>query len=87
MKSQPNAKARMYILNEDIDLKVKVAAMARRLEELELRKIQEVHAIFEKPVQTIPCFICLSYEHLVKECLTIPTVREMFGDCNTYNSN
>ncbi|RVW59414.1 hypothetical protein CK203_106246 [Vitis vinifera] len=53
MKSQPNAKARMYILNEDIDLKVKVAAMARRLEELELRKIQEVHAIFEKPVQTI----------------------------------
>ncbi|RVW23775.1 hypothetical protein CK203_097608 [Vitis vinifera] len=35
----------------------------------------------------MPCAICLSYEHLVEECPTIPTVREMFGDCNTYNSN
>ena len=87
MKSQPNAKVGMYILNEDIDMKAKVAAMVRRLEELEMRKIQEAHTIFEKPVQVIPCSICLSYEHLVKECLTIPTVREMFGDRNTYNSN
>ncbi|KAL6337656.1 hypothetical protein AAG906_037249 [Vitis piasezkii] len=29
----------------------------------------------------------MSYEHLVEECPTIPAVREMFGDCNTYNSN
>ncbi|KAL6312691.1 hypothetical protein AAG906_008909 [Vitis piasezkii] len=33
------------------------------------------------------CAICLSYEHLVDECPTIPAEREMFGDCNTYNSN
>ncbi|KAL6344260.1 hypothetical protein AAG906_037824 [Vitis piasezkii] len=88
---------------DNIDMKAKVAAMARRLEELEMRKIQEVHAIFEKPVQAIPCSICLSYEHLVNQCPTIPAVREMFGDQanvigqfkpnnnasygNTYNSN
>ena len=35
MKSQPNAKGGMYVLNEDIDMKAKVAAMARRLEELD----------------------------------------------------
>ncbi|RVW74539.1 hypothetical protein CK203_053761 [Vitis vinifera] len=35
----------------------------------------------------MPCAICLSYEHLVDECPTIPFEREMFGDCNTYNSN
>ena len=28
----------------------------------------------------MPCSICHSYEHLVEECLTIPAVREMFGD-------
>ncbi|KAL6313158.1 hypothetical protein AAG906_013530 [Vitis piasezkii] len=42
MKSQlnaPNAKAGMYTLNEEIDMKAKVAAMARRLEELEMKKI------------------------------------------------
>ena len=41
MKSQPNAsnaKAEMYTLNEDTDMKAKVAAMTRRLEELKRKK-------------------------------------------------
>ncbi|KAJ9693899.1 hypothetical protein PVL29_009727 [Vitis rotundifolia] len=80
MKSQPNAKGGMYVLNEDIDMKSKVAAMARRLEELEMKKVQEVQAIYETPVQAMSCSICQSYEHLVEECPTIPVVREMFGD-------
>ena len=45
MKSQPNAsnaKAEMYTLNEDTDMKEKIAAMVRRWEELELKKIREV---------------------------------------------
>nr|CAN77722.1 hypothetical protein VITISV_020621 [Vitis vinifera] len=103
MKSQPNVKGGMYLLNEDIDMKAKVAAMARRLEELEMKKVQEVQAISETSVQAMPWFIFQSYEHLVEECPTIPVVREMFGDQanvigqfkpnnnasygNTYNSN
>ena len=87
MKSQPNAKGEMYILNDDIDMKTKIAAMAMRLEELEMKKMQEVQAISQTPLKPMPCSICLSYEHLVDECPTIPTVREMFGDCNTYNSS
>ena len=42
MKSQPNAKGGMYVLSEDMDMKAKFATMARRLEELELKKVQEV---------------------------------------------
>ncbi|KAL6319887.1 hypothetical protein AAG906_036959 [Vitis piasezkii] len=80
MKSQLNAKGGMYVLNEDIDMKVKVAAMARRLEELEMKKVQEVQAIYETLVQATRCSIFQSYEHLVEECPTIPAVREMFGD-------
>ncbi|RVW38727.1 Retrovirus-related Pol polyprotein from transposon 17.6 [Vitis vinifera] len=72
MKSQPNAKGGMYVLNKDIDMKAKVAAMARRLEELEMKKVQEVQAISETSVQAMPCSICQSYEHLVEECPTIP---------------
>ena len=44
MNSQPNAsntKAGMYTLNEDTDTKAKFAAMARRLEELEVTKIRK----------------------------------------------
>ncbi|KAL6343015.1 hypothetical protein AAG906_017035 [Vitis piasezkii] len=54
MKSQPNAfnaKVGMYTLNEDVDMKAKVAAMTRRLEELELKKIHEVQAVAETLVQ------------------------------------
>ncbi|RVW26886.1 hypothetical protein CK203_116459 [Vitis vinifera] len=57
MKSQPNAsnaKAGMYTLNEDTDMKAKFAAMTRRLEELEVKKIQEVQVISETLVQTKP---------------------------------
>ncbi|RVW72372.1 hypothetical protein CK203_056226 [Vitis vinifera] len=104
MNSQPNAssvKARMYTLNEDTDTKAKFAVMARRLEELEMTKIRKVQAISDTPVQAKPCSICQSFENLVKECPTMPVVREMFGDQanvigkfkpnnsygNTYNSN
>ena len=83
MKSQPsasNAKVGMYTLNEDIDMKANIATMERRLEELEMWEIQKVHAIFEKPVQAMSCFICQYFEHLVAQCPTIPVVREMFGD-------
>ncbi|KAL6325910.1 hypothetical protein AAG906_038401 [Vitis piasezkii] len=83
MKSQPNAfnaKAGMYTLNEDVDMKAKFAAMTRRLEELELKKMHEMQAIAETAVQVKPCLICQSYEHLVEECPIIPVAREMFGD-------
>ncbi|KAL6311119.1 hypothetical protein AAG906_012619 [Vitis piasezkii] len=61
MKSQPNAKGEMYILDDGIDMRTKFAAMERRLEKLEMTNMQP--------------------------CPTIPAVWEMFGDCNTYNSN
>nr|CAN72314.1 hypothetical protein VITISV_037425 [Vitis vinifera] len=83
MKSQPNAfhaKAGMYTLNEEVDMKAKFVAMTRRLEELELKKMHEVQAIAKTPVQVKSCSICQSYEHLVEECPTIPVRREMFGD-------
>ncbi|RVX13157.1 hypothetical protein CK203_017897 [Vitis vinifera] len=87
MTSQPKAKGEMYILNDGMNMKAKIAAMERRLEELEMKNMQEVQAISQTPLQAMPCVICRSYEHLVDECPTIPVEREMFGDCNTYNSN
>ncbi|RVW81881.1 hypothetical protein CK203_050811 [Vitis vinifera] len=87
MTSQPNAKGEMYMLNDDIDMKAKIAVVARRLEKLEMTNMQPVQAISQTPLQAMSCSICRSYEHLVDECPTIPAEREMFGDCNTYNSN
>ncbi|RVW18305.1 hypothetical protein CK203_109131 [Vitis vinifera] len=83
MKSQLsafNAKAGMYTLKEDDDMKAKFAAMTRRLEELELKRIHEVQAVAEAPVQVKLCPNCKSYEHLVEECPAISAEREMFRD-------
>ncbi|KAL6340537.1 hypothetical protein AAG906_010445 [Vitis piasezkii] len=78
---EPNAReARMYTLNEDTDTKAKFVAMARSLEELEVTRICEVQAISDTPMQAKLCSICQSFEHLVDECPTMPSVREMFGD-------
>ena len=83
MKSQPNAlhaKAGMYTLNEDVDMKAKVATMARKLEELELKKMHEVQAISDTQAHVMPCTIFQSCDHVVDECPTILAVREMLGD-------
>ena len=68
MNSQPsvsNANVRMYTLNEDTDMKVKFAAMAIRLEELEIKKIREVQAVGEAPMQAMPCSIFQYFEQVV----------------------
>nr|CAN61221.1 hypothetical protein VITISV_000892 [Vitis vinifera] len=83
MKSQLNAynaKAGMYTLKEDDDVKAKLAAMTRRLEELELKRIHEVQAVAEAPVQVKLCPNCQSYEHLVEECPAISAEKEMYRD-------
>ncbi|RVW74813.1 Pro-Pol polyprotein [Vitis vinifera] len=70
----------MYMLSEDVDMKAKVATLARRLEELELKKMHEVQAISDTQVHVMPCTICQSCDHVVDECPTMPAVREMLGD-------
>ncbi|RVW64467.1 hypothetical protein CK203_040324 [Vitis vinifera] len=70
----------MYMLSEDVDMKAKVATIARRLEELELKKMHDVQAISETQAHAMPCTICQSCDHVVDECPTMPAVREMLGD-------
>ncbi|RVW64031.1 hypothetical protein CK203_049368 [Vitis vinifera] len=70
----------MYMLSEDVDMKAKVATLARRLEELELKKMHEVQAISDTQVHVMPFTICQSCDHVVDECPTMPAVREMLGD-------
>ncbi|RVW21824.1 hypothetical protein CK203_108561 [Vitis vinifera] len=41
MASQPKAKGEMYILNDGMDMKAKIAAMERRLEELEMNRCKK----------------------------------------------
>ena len=78
MRPQPSTRGGMYSLQEDMDMKAKVSTLARRLEELEMRKLHEVQVVTEIPVLNKPCFICQSIEHMGEQFPIIPAMREMF---------
>ena len=58
----------MYDLSEDMELKAKVSTLARRLEELERKRVQEVQAVTESHAQVKNCFNCQSTDHPREPC-------------------
>ena len=50
MKNTTNQRGGIYSLAEDVELKVKLSTLTRRMEELEMRNQQEVRAVIEIPV-------------------------------------
>ena len=77
----------MYNLSEDMEMKAKVAAMARKIEEMELRKVHEVQAISEPQQQANPCSICQSFEHMVEECPPFQQQEKCSGNKLTWLAN
>ena len=75
-----NQRGGIYSLSEDIEMKVKLSTLARRLDELEMRNQHEVRAVAKAPVPNQPCFICQPTEHQGGNCLTVPSVRDMMAE-------
>ena len=58
-----NQRGGMYALSEDMELKAKVSTLARRLEELERKRVHEVQAVTESHALVKNCFNCQSTDH------------------------
>ena len=54
----------MYSLPADMEMKAKLSTLARRVEELEGKRLHEAQAVTEIPLQAKLCFICQSTEHV-----------------------
>ena len=80
MRPTSSSKGGMYSLLEDMEFKAKLSTLDRRVEELEGKRLHDVRAVTEVPLQAKLCFICQSTQHVGDQCPTIPTVREMFSD-------
>ena len=59
------------------DLCAKVASLTRKLEAMELRKVEEVNTM---PNIYEVCRICETMEHPTNECPTIPAFKEVLHD-------
>ena len=67
-KPPVNQRGGMYSLSKDMELKAKVSTLARRLEELERKRVQEVQAVTESHAQVKNCFNCQSIDHSGEPC-------------------
>ena len=81
-RMRPSATQRggIYSLEEDVELKAKLSILARRVEELEIKRLHEVQAVTEVPPQTKPCFNCQSTGHLGEHCPIAPSVRDLMAE-------
>lgn len=66
-----------YVLKEDDDLRAKLTLLTRKMEAMELKKVNEVHAV---PRISEKCGICEDHGHSTNECPTIPAFKEVLLD-------
>ena len=103
MRPSTHQRGGIFALSEDMEMKAKISTLARKVEELEGKRLHEVQAVTENPAQANPCINCLSTGHLEEHCPIAPLVRDLMSEHanvvgqykpqpnapygNTYNSN
>ena len=75
-----NQRGGMYTLSEAMELKAKVSTLARRLEELERKRVHEVQAVTESHAQVKTCFNCQSTDHPGEHCPIASSVRDLMAE-------
>ena len=58
-------------------MKENISTLARKVEELEGKRLHEVHAMTEIPAQAKPCFNFQSTGHLEEHCPIAPSMRDL----------
>ena len=78
-KMRPLAHQRggIFSLSEDMEIKAKISTLARKVEELEGKRLHEVQAVTENPAQANPCINCQSTVHPEEHCPIAPSVRDL----------
>ena len=104
-KMRPSAHQRggIYALSEDMEMKARISTLARKVEELEGKRLHEVQAVTENPAQTNPCTNFQSTAHPEEHYPMAPSVKDLMSEyanavgqykpqpnppySNTYNPN
>ena len=81
-KIRPSAHQRggIFALSDDMEMKAKISTLARKVEELEGKRIHEVQAVTEIHAQAKPCFNCQSTGHSEEHCPIAPSVRDLMTE-------
>ena len=81
-KMRPSAHHRggIYVLSEDMEMKARISTLARKVEELEGKRLHEVQAVTENPAQANPCTNFQSTAHLEEHYPMAPSVKDLMSE-------
>ena len=80
MRPSSTQRGGIYSLVEDVELKAKLSILARRVDELEGKRLHDVQAVTEIPAQAKPCINCQSTGHPKEHCPIAPSVRDLMQE-------
>ena len=103
MRPSVHQRGGIFSLSEDMEMKAKISTLARKVEELEGKRLHEVQAVTENPAQANPCINCQPTVHPGEHYPNAPSVKDLMLEHanavgqykpqpnapygNTYNSN
>ena len=61
-------------------MKSKISTLARKVEEMEGKRLHEVQAVTENPAQANPCINCQSTSHPEEHCPIALSVRDLMSE-------
>ena len=70
----------IFALSEDMEMKAKISTLARKVEVLEGKRLHEVQAVTENPVQANSCINGQSNGHPQEHCPIAPLVRDLMAE-------
>ena len=80
MRPSANPMRRIYALSEDMEMKARISTLARKVEELEGKRLYEVQAVTENPAQANPCTNFQSPVHPEEQYPMAPSVKELMSE-------
>ena len=103
MRPSAHQRGGIFALSEDMEMKARISTIARKVEELEGKRLYEVQAVTENTAQAHPCNNCQPTVHPREHYPVAPSVKDLMSEHanvvgqykpqpnapygNTYNSN
>ena len=80
MRPSANLRGGIYSLSEDMEMKAKISTLARKVEELEGKRLHEVQAVTENPAPANPCTNFHSTVHPEEQYPMAPSVKDLMSE-------
>ena len=79
MRPSVHQRGGIFALSEDMEMKTKISTFARKVEELEGKRLHEVQAVSENHAQANPCINCQPTVSPGEHCPIAPSVKDLMS--------